>query len=66
MLDDRQKDALRRWSVQPEIVENARELYREGRSADLEERVNMLSLMPLGRVDQLPDYLLVRDGATWL
>ena len=62
MLDDRQKAAIRRWYARSEIVEKARELQREGRWEDLEEHVNMLSLMPLGNIDQLPDYLKQEDG----
>ena len=62
MLDDKQKDAIRRWYARPEIVEKARALHREGRWEDLEEHVNMLSLMPLSKIDQLPDYLKQEDG----
>lgn len=62
MLDDRQKDALRRWYARPEIIDEARKLQREGRWEDLEEQVNMLSLMPLGKIDQLPDYLMQENG----
>lgn len=62
MLDDRQKDALRRWYARPEIIEKARELRREERWEDLEEHVHMASLMPLSKIDQLPDYLLSEDG----
>ena len=62
MLDDRQKDALRRWYARPEIIDKARKLQREGRWEDLEEQVNMLSLMPLGKIDQLPDYLMQENG----
>ncbi len=62
MLDDRQKDAVRRWYARPEIVDKARALHREGRWEDLEEHVNMLSLMPLSDIDRLPDYLKREDG----
>jgi hypothetical protein len=62
MLDDRQKDAIRRWYARPEIVEKARELKQQGRWEDLEEHVHMLSLTPLSRIDQLPDYLKQEDG----
>jgi hypothetical protein len=62
MLDDNQKAAVRRWYSRPEIVEKARALHREGRWEDLEEHVNMQSLMPLGKIDQLPDYLKQEDG----
>ena len=62
MLDDRQKDAVRRWYARPEMVDKARALHREGRWEDLEEHVNMLSLMPLSDVDRLPDYLKQEGG----
>ena len=62
MLDDRQKDAIRRWYARPEILERARVLHREGRWEELEEHVNMASLIPLSRTDQLPDYLKQEDG----
>ena len=62
MLDDRQKDALRRWYARPEIIDKVRNLQREGRWEDLEEHVNMLSLVPLGKIDQLPDYLMQENG----
>ena len=62
MLDDKQKDAIRRWYARPEIVEKARMLHREGRWEDLEEHVNMHSLTPLSNIAQLPDYLKQEDG----
>jgi hypothetical protein len=62
MLDDRQKDALRRWYARPEVTERARELAGEERWEDLEEHVQMASLMPLSKTEQLPDYLLGEDG----
>jgi len=62
MLDEKQKDAVRRWYTRPEIVDRARELHREGRWEDLEEHVNMLSLRPLSDIDRLPDYLKQEDG----
>ena len=62
MLDDRQKDAIRLWYARPEIVERARVLHREGRWEELEEHVNMASLIPLSKTDQLPDYLKQEDG----
>jgi len=62
MLDDKQKDAIRRWYARPEIVDKARAIHREDRWEDLEEHVNMLALMPLSNIDQLPDYLKQEDG----
>ena len=62
MLDDRQKDALRRWYSRPEIIDEARRLSRQERWEDLEEYVQMVALMPLSRTEQLPVYLLGEDG----
>ena len=62
MLDDRQKDALRRWYSRPEVIDGARELSRQERWEELEEHVQMASLMPLGRTEELPAYLLGNDG----
>jgi hypothetical protein len=62
VLDDKQKDAIRLWYARPEIIERARVLHREGRWEELEEHVNMASLMPLSKTDQLPDYLKQEDG----
>jgi hypothetical protein len=62
MLNDRQKDALRRWYARPEVTERARELAGEELWEDLEEHVQMASLMPLSRIEELPDYLLGEDG----
>jgi hypothetical protein len=62
MLNDRQKDALRRWYARPEVTERARELAAEGLWEDLEEHVQMASLMPLSRTEELPDYLRGEDG----
>jgi hypothetical protein len=62
MLDDRQEEALRRWYARPEVIDKARELSRQERWEDLEEHVQMTSLMPLSRTEQLPDYLLDENG----
>jgi hypothetical protein len=62
MLDDEQKDALRRWYSRPEVIDKARDLQQQGRWEDLEEHINMISLMPLSKTDQLPDYLLKDNG----
>ena len=57
MLDDKQKDALRRWYRQPGILEQARKRIENEYWEDLEELVHMRSLIPLGRTRDLPDYL---------
>ena len=66
MLDDKQKDAIRRWYARPEIVEKARALHREGRWEDLEELIQMRCLFPLERHEALPDYLRTSEGKALL
>ena len=62
MLDDKQKDALRRWYRQPKILDEARKRIEDKYWEDLEEFLHMRSLMPLGRTKELPDYLKADDG----
>jgi hypothetical protein len=62
MLDDRQKDALRRWYAQPKVLDEARRRIKDKYWEDLEEFLHMRALFPLGRTDELPDYLKTEDG----
>lgn len=62
MLDDRQKDALRRWYRRPEVLDEARKRIADNYWEDLEELVHMRSLMPLVRTKDLPDYLKTDEG----
>ena len=62
MLDDKQKDALRRWYREPKILDEARKRIEDKYWEDLEEFLHMRSLMPLGRTKELPDYLKADDG----
>lgn len=66
MLDDRQKEALRRWYRRPEILDQARKRIEREYWEDLEELVHMRSLMPLGRRQDLPDYLKTDEGEALL
>lgn len=62
MLTDRERDALVRWYSQQHVLDRARELYDEEAHEDLEEFLHKKCLLPLGRHDKLPDYLLNDDG----
>ena len=62
MLDDKQKDALRRWYRQPTILDQARKRIEDKYWEDLEELLHMRSLIPLSRTQELPDYLKTDEG----
>jgi hypothetical protein len=66
MLDDKQKDALRRWYRRDEVLDEVRQQIRRACWEDLEELLHMRSLMPLGRTAELPDYLKADDGSALL
>ena len=66
MLDDRQKEAVRCWYRRPEILDQARKRIEKEYWEDLEELVQMRSLMPLGRSQELPGYLKTGDGQALL
>ncbi len=60
MLDDRQKDALRRWYRRDEIRKEMERLIESEDYENLEEFVQMRSLFGLARHSELPEYL--KDG----
>lgn len=62
MLDDKQKDALRRWYKQPKILDEARTRIEKEYWEDLEELLHMRCLVPLGRTSELPDYMKTDEG----
>ena len=66
MPDDKQKDGLRRWYRRPEILEQARKRVETESWEDLEELIQMRSLIPLSRTQELPDYLRTEDGEALL
>ena len=66
MLDDKQKNALRRWYQQPKILDEARKRIEDEYWEDLEELLHMRSLIPLGRTQELPDYLKTDEGQALL
>ena len=66
MLDDKQKEALRRWYSRPEVLDQARERIEKKYWEDLEELLHMRALMPLSRTADLPDYLKTAEGEALL
>jgi hypothetical protein len=62
MLDDKQKEALRRWYKQPKILDEARTRIENKYWEDLEELLHMRCLVPLGRTQELPDYMKTDAG----
>ena len=65
-LDDTQKDALRRWYRRSEVLDEARRCIDRDYWEDLEEHIQMRSLMPLVRTADLPDYLKKENGEALL
>jgi len=66
MLDDMQKEALRRWYRRSEVLDQARKRIQSEYWEDLEELIQMRCLIPLGRVSELPDYLKTDEGEALL
>lgn len=62
MLTDTEREALTRWYGRPEVLQRARELFDRGDHLGLEEFLHKGALMPLGKHDELPDYLKKDDG----
>ena len=62
MLTDGEREALTRWYSRDEVVETAKKLIDEKRWDRLEDYLHKGCLMPLGRHDQLPDYMKNEEG----
>ena len=62
MLNDRERDALRRWYGRDEVLAEARTLIGKSCWEELEELLQMRALFPLSRHSELPDYLRADDG----
>ena len=65
-MNDEQKEALRQWYRRPKVLDEARKLIKNKYWEDLEEHLHMRSLVPLGRTQELPDYLKKDDGSPLL
>lgn len=61
MLDEKQKEALRKWYNRSKVIEEAKRIVQDKNWEDLEEFLQMRVLMPLGRHHELPEYLKTAD-----
>lgn len=62
MLDEMEHAALTRWYSQEHLLEKARAFADAGDLEYLEEFVHKTALWPLGRHENLPDFMLDDEG----
>ena len=62
MLTKEEHQALTRWYSQDHVIDKAREFADRGDLEDLEEYVHKTALWPLGRHENLPDFMLDAEG----
>ncbi len=63
-LNEKQLDAIRSWYRQDWILDKVRAYWKREEWEDLEEFVHKGALMPLGRHDALPTFMLDEQGKT--
>ncbi len=63
-LDEKQLAALRSWYKQDWILDKVRALQKAEQWEELEDFIHKGALMPLGRHDALPAYMLDEKGQT--
>lgn len=63
-LNDKQLEALRSWYAQDWILDKVRVLWKSEEWEELEEFIHKGAIMPLGRHDALPAYMLDEQGKT--
>ncbi len=64
MLSKEEHAALTRWYSQDHVLDKAREFVDGGQLEELEEFVHKTALWPLGRHENLPDFMLDDEGKT--
>lgn len=62
MLTDEERQALTRWYGEPTVLERAQELHDTQPPEDLEVFLHKTCLLPLGRHDELPEYMRNAEG----
>jgi hypothetical protein len=62
MLTDREREAVTLWYSEDRVLENAKRLVAERDYQQLEEYLHKTALFPLGKHDQLPDYMRDDEG----
>lgn len=63
MLTIEEREAVKRWYSRQEVLDRANELIQQKNFQDLELYLHKTCLLPIGRHDQLPDYLRTAEGA---
>ena len=63
MLTPQEHEALERWYSEDRVLDRARHLHDEGALEELEEFLHKTALLPLGRHENLPEYLRTDEGA---
>lgn len=63
MLTDREREAIQRWYSEDRVIEAAQRFVRDREYQQLEDYLHKTALLPLGRHDQLPEYLRDDEGA---
>lgn len=62
MLTDQEQSALRTWYAQPHILKEAEQFYKDGALERMEDYLHKVCILPLGRHDQLPDFMKNDQG----
>ena len=61
-LSDRQEMALRQWYSQPQVLDKALAYLDDGNWSGMEEYLHRDALMPIARIDELPEFMLDEKG----
>lgn len=61
-LSDRQEKALRQWYSQPKVLDEALAHLDENDWSGMEEYVHRDALMPIARIDELPEFMRDESG----
>lgn len=61
-LSDRQEMALRQWYSQTQVLDKALAFLDDGNWSGMEEYLHRDALMPIARIDQLPEFMHDENG----
>ena len=61
-LSDKQEKALRQWYSQPQVLDKALAYLDDGNWSGMEEYLHRNALMPIARIDELPEFMLDEKG----
>lgn len=63
-MNEQQTEAIRKWYEQTHVTQEAKRLFDKKAYEDIEELLQKDCLMPLGRHDELPEFMLDDEGKT--